>query len=189
MGSSNPILLLNFAPCMTLSDQKGKGANQVLNLVTSTGGRVLRVEEGGILTFHPDPIAEMNDDGSFLVHLEFEHRLLARSTFDQEDDFFEGFHPVAGISYLRQSKDVVVHQVGDATNPQNLDSLAKGQLKLGKKLYPYLRPMFGYIDQQGANEPIAESMKNTELTYILWANFYGPPHVKKYGRACLLRAP
>ena len=35
----------------------------------------------------------------------------------------------------------------------------------------------------------SRSIKNSDLKYIFWANFYGPAYVEKYGRKFLLGAP
>jgi hypothetical protein len=132
-------------------------------------------------------MTELDADGNFLVGLDLEHHVLARSPFEEE--VFCTCKPMADFGYLCDTASVSINQGGEETEPDILDAMAIGQLAFGELLYPHLRPTFGYIDDQGDNRPQGNNLKNAQLKYVLWANFYSPAYVAKHGRKFLLGAP
>ena len=77
----------------------------------------------------------------------------------------------------------------DHLDPQIDEQHAQGLLKLAFELYPLLRPLFAWVDVAGDNAPKEREIANLQLRQLLWANFYGPEYVQKYGRGFLLNAP
>jgi hypothetical protein len=178
---------LSFEPCKALSKAKGKGAHQLLALLAAAGTRFVGLNDKRELDFHPDPITDLNEDGNFLLSPEVAHRLLGRSPLDTE--VMRKFGPTGNLSYLRTLGAFGVSQSGLSDEPQTLDRLGKGQVSLGHKLYPALRPLFGHVDRFGVNRLSEKSLKKRELKYLFWANFYGPAYVAKYGRKFFMEAP
>ena len=67
--------------------------------------------------------------------------------------------------------------------------MAHGQLAFAQHLWPYLRPCYGYIDENGRIIPGGADAVATKVKSLLWANFFGPPYVERLGRDFLLDAP
>lgn len=65
----------------------------------------------------------------------------------------------------------------------------KGQLALGRELYPLVGAKFAVADEFVTALSLEKSVPKTELREIFWANFFGPAYVKKYGRKFFLEAP
>ena len=66
---------------------------------------------------------------------------------------------------------------------------AQALLKLAFNLYFILQPVFCWIDGVGYDTPNEKEIATLSLRKIMWANFYGPEYVRKYGREFLLNAP
>jgi hypothetical protein len=180
--------VLSFEHSSALSTALQKGPQQVIDLVRQGGGKFLRVRQNGTVQYHPDPIVEMDDEGNFILSLEFEHDLLAHTPLETAN--FRDFKAQARLTFLRKSSTVQISQVGGYESPpETLDSLAMGQLALGCVLYRLFRPKYGFIDEGGANAPSPRMVKNTELKSILWTNFLGPAYVEKFGHDFLMEAP
>ena len=66
---------------------------------------------------------------------------------------------------------------------------AQALLKLAFNLYSMLQPVFCWVDGTGYDTPNEKEIATLSLRKIMWANFYGPEYVDKYGREFLLNAP
>lgn len=62
-------------------------------------------------------------------------------------------------------------------------------LDLIEKIIPRFSFAFGYFDMEGYDDFTDEAVSATQLKKIYWANFFGEPYVKKYGKEFLLGAP
>jgi len=67
---------------------------------------------------------------------------------------------------------------------------AQLMLHLGKQLFVYLKPMYGWLDY-GIHDFLsgAAIRDRKELDTIYWANFYGKEYIDKYGSQLFLDAP
>lgn len=65
----------------------------------------------------------------------------------------------------------------------------EGLIRLSRLFYPKLQPRLGWVDFTEIGEPTEKQIQATRLTRIMWANFFGPEYVIKYGRDFLLNAP
>lgn len=199
-----------FWECAKVNGQKGKGAQSLFAMLREAGGNILRsyppsrevTEYDSFLEsmvtrwvsddnqgyqVHPEPEKEVDENGTFIVGKLFSHPSLKRSP--TEDKKLEAFHPTGDITFIHESRNVDLRQTADPEKPRNENLLASGQLALGYILYPYLSPLYGWIDKAGDKTLGAKSVKRTELKYIFWANFVGPAYVQKFGRDFLLNAP
>jgi hypothetical protein len=67
---------------------------------------------------------------------------------------------------------------------------ARFYLDIGKGLYTILQPTFGWIEWDLEWLPTKhEDIENLRLPALYWANFFGPPYVRKLGRDKILKAP
>jgi hypothetical protein len=66
---------------------------------------------------------------------------------------------------------------------------AQALLKFAFNLYFLLKPIFCWVDGVGYDTPSEKEIAALSLRKIMWANFYGPEYVRKYGREFLLNAP
>jgi hypothetical protein len=69
------------------------------------------------------------------------------------------------------------------------DQHAQSLLKLSFELYPLLRPRLAWVDVAGDNAPREREIANLQLRHLMWANFFSPEYVKKYGREFIKKAP
>jgi hypothetical protein len=203
-------LLAELCQCSALSTRIAEGAKQLFDILGKSGGKFLweyppskQVCSEDTRTgkkvyrfvspkkaswqVNPEPDKEVDEDGNLLVGLTFSHELLARDLF--EDKGLRGFSPTGQLSYLQDSRSILLSQMGRNEKPDNLDDIANGQLSLMKLLYPLLHPKYGLIDERGYNRILDKSIRRTELRYIFWANFFAPSYVEKYGRKLFLQAP
>jgi len=66
---------------------------------------------------------------------------------------------------------------------------AQALLKFAFNLYSILQPVFCWVDGAGYDTPNEKEIATLSSLKIMWANFYGPEYVDKYGREFLLNAP
>jgi hypothetical protein len=67
---------------------------------------------------------------------------------------------------------------------------ARFYLDIGKGLYTILQPTFGWIEWDLEWLPTKhEDIEHLRLPALYWANFFGPPYVRKWGRDRILKAP
>lgn len=62
-------------------------------------------------------------------------------------------------------------------------------LDLIERIIPKFSFAYGYFDMQGFDDSMDEAVTATELKKIYWANFFGQPYVRKYGKEFFLGAP
>lgn len=63
-------------------------------------------------------------------------------------------------------------------------------LELGKGVYAYLVPDFGWLDIcQTGGYTWYDDIEELKIPHIYWANFFSPAYVRKYGREKLLTGP
>ena len=74
--------------------------------------------------------------------------------------------------------------------PNDFNFFTNNLLELLKKMYDAFKPIYGWV---GFNWNFSGCYKlfmvKKELRRILWANFFGPEYVEKYGKEFLLNAP
>lgn len=69
--------------------------------------------------------------------------------------------------------------------------LARKLYQIGKRLYPLLRPAYGFIallDEEG-HPPLEMFDVRNEIVTLSWVNFFGPAYVARYGRDLLMNIP
>lgn len=174
-------LVLVFCYCSKVCRTDDKAASQLLHLIRSLGGQVLDVAR---LRPHPDPLKKIDVKGN-IMSLGLDHPILKKDEFATN----MGYHGSGKFGFLESSRCFIVSQPARFTDLSMVDDLAKGQLDFACLYYPTLRPRYGFIDERGENEPSSKSVELVELKSILWANFFGPEYVEKYGRDFLLAAP
>jgi hypothetical protein len=106
--------------------------------------------------------------------------------FEIQHDFFS---EVLSGAFISSIGTLMLMVPADHLDPQIDEQHAQGLLKLAFELYPLLRPLFAWVDVAGDNAPKEREITNLRLRQMLWANFYGPEYVQKYGREFLLNAP
>lgn len=179
MNEEIEALGLDFDLCLGLNG--ATGARQVLELIRELGGGFLRLTRDQV---EPDPFRWI-DPKKGDVHVCIEHPLLYREPITSPGRSLGSasftFWPEG--MFIKLSQDVAYHDLN------RVDQAALGQLAFACLLYPHLRPTYGWIDEMGQNAPDARDAALTKLKYILWANFFGPAYVERYGRDFLLGAP
>jgi hypothetical protein len=106
--------------------------------------------------------------------------------FEIQHDFFS--EVLSGV-FISSLGALMLLVPADHLDPQIDDRHAQGLLRLAFEFYPLWRPLFAWVDVAGDNAPKEREIADLQLRQILWANFYGPEYVQKYGREFLLNAP
>lgn len=183
----------SFEDCALLSAKAFEGARMAVETIRAVGGRFLTVKRDpvtGIVNVDTtyDPMVKVGPEGHIYAQGMFEHALLERSPV--ECRISNEFDPIADLSYIQGQRHVGVSQSGGWESPASvINALARGQFALALILYAKLRPKYGYIDEGSEAMPSFKTVKKTELKYMLWANFFGPAYVEKFGRQFLMAAP
>jgi hypothetical protein len=166
-----------------------------LDILLGAGGLFLAVKPGSeppLWEAAADPHQRVQEDGSFYF-AEFAHPLLSRSLV--EPVVLGQFPPTCSISYDVNSRTLRFGQTASEEEPENLDTLAHGQLALAEKLYPLFRPRLAFIDEVSDAldekkvlcQPLRESGKG--IPYIFWANFLPPTATEATGSHLFFDAP
>jgi hypothetical protein len=173
--------------CSRPGRKKGEGARDVLQVLRDIGGTILEtshlpVGEGFM---HDNPEGDIDETGSIIVQPGLAHPLL------QPDAHTPKSARVASCSfgYIHSPRSFRMGQPVKPTKPEQVEAVASGQVALALLLYNELRPVYGWIDEPGENEPSTKSIQSADLKYLFWANFYGPSYVERYGRDFVLGAP
>lgn len=154
---------------------------KIVSIIQDAGGVFLYASR---TQANPNPLTYEGDID--LIPLYIEHPLLHHDKHTSPDREWGS----ARLSFFRQGKILILSQVIPETNDINIiDVLAQGQLALAQQLYPYLQPVYGYIDEDGQNMPNTKDVADTRVKSILWANIFGPAYVESLGREFLLNAP
>jgi hypothetical protein len=169
-----------------LPSDGSEGAREAIHAVEASGGGFLRARQE-IPYVDDNPMRAVNRDGNIMALLTVSHPELHPDRYLSR--IFGKLGPTASFSYLNDSQTVVWGQAGDAELPTRLDAVAHGQLSFAKRFYPHSHPKLGYIDERGDYAPNEKSVAKTDLSCILWATFFGPSYVAKYGRDFLMQAP
>ena len=74
---------------------------------------------------------------------------------------------------------------------EHVSLLAKKIKQVGKRLYLFLRPAYGYIASVGEEEHPYLNMFDVrnEIVTLSWVNYFGPAYVARYGRDLLMNIP
>ena len=68
-------------------------------------------------------------------------------------------------------------------------------LHLGRRLYPTVRPRYGWIERlnfwkpENAGYTTRQDVENLEFPHVYWANFFSPEYVNRLGKEFLMQAP
>src|SRR5262245_58491380 len=60
---------------------------------------------------------------------------------------------------------------------------------LAVSIFPLSQPDLGWLDNEYRNPTDRKDVAKVKLSVVSWANFWGPPYVKKYGEDFLANAP
>lgn len=171
---------LYFDLCKKLEE---KGTHIAIDLIKSVGGRFIDETTG----------QEIDDPVTYGIEL---------GSIDEEALFLHPLLPSQVRRYpsLERPRLTVVNEVAgfwiecytELYEAQIVEETAHGLLEIGKSLYHMLLPRYGHVD--GHTDVTEETMltshiKELRLPFIMWANFFGPEYVQKYGKDFLLNAP
>lgn len=186
-----------FFRCSRIDKPGKQGAQQLLDILHSSGGRFLWPNESEdtdvpLWQVNPDPGEDIAEDGAFSIS-DFSHPLLGRSLFEPTP--LRDFPPTCTVSYWPGFQLMHVSQSGSSAKSKNLNELAEGQLELARSLFPHLQPALAFIDEQAGIEENAfhrlleDYVARIDLPYLCWANLFGPAYVQKFGADFFLNAP
>lgn len=147
----------------------------VLHALRASGGFFLK-REGSTSRTVEDPVQVLTE--AWPMPYEWCHELL----LERRGGLVSVLPHVGGgmVSVLVDSSDVSQGIV--ARKARNL-------IVLARMLWPLLCPQFGWVDFTGWNSPTDQAITRRKLTKIMWATFFGPEYIRKYGREFLLGAP
>ena len=143
-------------------------------------------------------IASLLDVGAIFVGLDEDlawHPITNPYTLiDFQSDRFEIQHSLLGqetasVALIPQSGYLMLMVDANYIDNRVNEEHAQALLKLAFNLYFILQPVFCWIDGVGYDTPNEKEITTLNLRKIMWANFYGPEYVRKYGREFLLNAP
>ena len=111
-----------------------------------------------------------------------------------QPDRFEILHSLFGqdtvsVALIPESGYLMLMVNANHIDNRYNEEHAQALLKLAFNLYSMLQPVFCWVDSAGYDTPNEKEIATLSLRKIMWANFYGPEYVDKYGREFLLNAP
>jgi hypothetical protein len=183
-----------------------QGAQRVVDILRSQGAVFLQgnrpvttvkklpaldaiANEGPDPNFVLEPGAILDEDGSILSLLEIQHRLLVPDPSALGDNQLVNTMGPASFAFFSSSCGVKVSQNAEAVAGPSPDWIATSLLSLALHFYPFLRPMYGWVDESGWNLPQGKARSTLRPKNLFWANFFGPEYVKALGREFLKGAP
>jgi len=113
---------------------------------------------------------------------------------EPESGLFEIQHSLFGSEIINgglipQSGYLMLMVDANYIDNRDNEEHAQALLKLAFNLYSILQPVFCWVDGAGYDTPNEKEIATFNLRKLMWANFYGPEYVDKYGREFLLNAP
>lgn len=111
-----------------------------------------------------------------------------RSAGERYFYFSEGDYDYS-LSFFRSGTGLQLASSTAFVDPVRSDQSATLLLDCFARVIPALAPSFAYLDMLGFNALPPESVEQTELSTLYWANVFGPAYVAKFGREFLLAAP
>jgi|SRR5580765_1256520 len=180
------MLRLEFVNCSGLSQVKGNGALELLDVLKSCGGSFLRTAYGAI---DKNPSRKIDEKGSILGVVGIEHELLAKGRFHYAPIKVPPHqHGTGSVSYIHDYRDFRLKQHIEENDIEHLDAIANGLTTFARMIYPRLRPSYGWIDESGYVEP-TDVIRKGEPRFLSWANIFGPKLVQHIGLEFVLEAP
>ncbi len=154
-----------------------QGAAQLIRLIRQHGGEFLKWNRREV---EPHPLPDLT---RLFVHIE--HDLLRPDILTPP----RRGRGQASLGFVPDSLTVIISQNVSFPDLRRVDPVALGLLDLGRRLYPDLRPRYGWIDERSGNVPEDSEIAAMRLQYIFWVNFWGPAYAERYGRDFLRGAP
>lgn len=102
------------------------------------------------------------------------------------------YHEGPILRLLNEVDAFCIHCYVEPLSAQKVEQMALGLLEVGKQLYPMLKPTYGDIDgwiEVTEEEMLDSHVEQRKLPYLMWANFFGPEYIQKYGKEFLMNAP
>lgn len=166
--------------CKSIDSRRRTGAKSLFALLDRAG-----FEFADAATGIADVESEIDKDGDVIGLVDVTHRLLAPED-DSDSTLKRGS---ATISYLHELRRFSLGQGAAFDTLRELNKLAKNQCDVVRALYSVLKPEYGWIDDSADEALPLKALVGRKITYIFWANFYGPEYVKEYGKDLFLKAP
>jgi len=178
MGTNQLALVFWFCPSLQGPEsEKYTIVKKVFDLILSIGGVFVEIPSPPApLAYVPviDPYSLIDPEEKLLLY-DWRHEWLLESSCGL------GLDPGNGrLSIYVDASDL---------DRERVVQKVEGLIRLGRLLYHKLQPRLGWIDFTEVGEPTEKQIQATKLTRIMWANFFGPAYVQKYGREFLLNAP
>jgi hypothetical protein len=179
-------LTTHLNQCGALSSEKQTGALQFIAALRSCGGMILRTNYGSV---EKKPQKRIDATGRTFLRLGISHPVLGNGRWHNKIPTAPKHeHGTGSVSYLDETRQLVLNQDADKKNADQWEQLASGQLGFAKMMYSRLRPRFGWIDEFGSIDSEKVASKG-QIRFLFWSNVFGPDLVRKIGRDFLMNAP
>ncbi|MBY0459035.1 MAG: hypothetical protein K2V38_16990 [Gemmataceae bacterium] len=190
-----------FVGCAAFRD--GAEVPEVLDFLAQREGEIIHADTREEYLDPLQCVREDPDGDLFRGYgVSFRQRALQPEVYDYVHAAEGGYDPLSrpgagALSYYRDSRTLTLHQNTDFPDPvqeraTKIERVGIGLLQFIYHFAPLLRPAYAYIDAIDADTGAFpnESFRETgEVTFLCWANYFGPAIVAKVGEGFLLEAP